>query len=112
MIEFVLLWAGIVVWGLFFGFVFASILRSEIIRLPFRRPWQCIKHLLPWFWITERHWQEFQQGVEIALTDPHEPEWKRRVELKRHGHLGIFINNLRHHWWKPKYHLFIIKTKK
>lgn len=109
MIEKILMLTGLIAWGVFSICFLYRILTSEIVRLPFRRPWYCIKHLLPWFWIDEARWAEFQQGIDIAMSDPREPEWKRQVELKRYGHFGIFIDNLRSDWWQTKYHLFIVK---
>lgn len=109
MIEKILMLSGLIAWGAFGICFLHCLLTSEIIRLPFRKPWYCIKHLLPWFWISERRWAEFQQGIDIAMSDPREPEWKRQIELKRYGHLGIFIDNLRNDWWQPKYHLFIVR---
>lgn len=109
MIKTILLYTGAIAWGLVFAFLIYHLLKSELIRLPFRRPWQFIKHILPWFWIDEGHWREFQQGIDIAMSNSRETEWKRHVELKRYGQLGILIDNLREHWWQPKYHLFIVK---
>lgn len=85
------------------------LLLGKTFHLLFRRPWQCIKHLLPWFWRTETDWQEMEQSVKNAKTDTFEPEWKRHVILKRWKCFGIFIDEWHKYWWQPKYHLFIIK---
>lgn len=107
MLNMICLWTGRVVWILAGIALLVRLYFCEFWRLPLRRPWQFMKHLLPWFWETEADWQDREQ----VLQNPkrrYQNHWDD-VELRRYGCLGIFIDNVRTNWWKPKYHLFIIK---
>ena len=108
MLDLICLWIGRIVIGIILlivcAIVCAIVLRA--LDVPLRRLWYSIKHLIPCYWITEKHWKEYEDYC-------HRPETEKNpliagVRYWRKGCFGIltFPNEKR---WSPKHHLFIIK---
>lgn len=77
------------------------------LRILFRRPWQSVKHLLPWFWIKDSLWAEYEDRL-AYYRKTHNAEWED-VELITKNHFGIMYVPKPKYWWQPKNHYFIIK---
>ena len=104
MFDIVALWCGrimlIIVIISFTGFSLFLIIKGISILL--RKPYYCIKRLLPWKWITEK---EYVEIVERVGKNPKFPNAK----LIRKGRFGnLYIPN-KINWWDAKNHFFFVK---
>ena len=58
-----------------------------------RRPWYCIKRLLPWKWVTEKEIKGIEKTLICLYKDKNMslPKWKQDVKIIRKAVLEIFI---------------------
>lgn len=107
MLDLICLWIGRIIVGILFLIACAFVLKA--LSVPLRKPWYFIKHLMPWKWVTEKQWQEYETACRIAQTEKNPPEWKIGAYTRRKGRLGILTFPNDKKWWSPKNHLFFIK---
>lgn len=106
-IHFILLITGSIVWLCIIGTVVYCF--CHLIRLLCRRPWQFIKHILPWFWIDEERWEELNRSPKM-WKKINETDHRAYVYFKRRGRLGIMYDPKHEYWYQPVRHLFVIKN--
>lgn len=105
MLDLICLWVGRIVVGIILLIVCAIVLRA--FGVPLRRPWYFIKHLIPWYWVTEKQWKKYEDYC-------HRPETEKNplivgVKYWRKGCFGVLTFPNENQRWSPKHHLFIIK---
>lgn len=90
-------------------FVFCLLIKGISILL--RKPYYCIKRLLPWKWVTEEEIKGIEKTLSCLYKDKNIslPKWKQDVKIIRKGRFGnLYIPN-KVNWWDSKNHLFFIK---
>lgn len=99
-IVFILLIILIGIFIYFFGFF----------CIPLRRPWYCIKRLMPWKWILIEEYKKYKRICFLASKHSEKYEdWKIGIKVNRKGRFGNLIIPNKKYWWEPKNHFFIIK---
>lgn len=105
MLDLICLWVGRIIVGIILLIVCAIVLR--LLAVPLRRPWYFIKHLMPWHWVTEKHWKKCEDYCRRTTTEQHPRIADARCWRK--GRFGVLTFPKENQWWSPKHHLFIIK---
>lgn len=104
MFDIICLWCGRIVLGAIAA-ILASICLFLIIKgvsVLLRKPYYCIKRLLPWEWLTEKRYSE----VVKSLNE--NPKFSN-VKIIRKGRFGnLYIPN-KINWWDAKNHFFFVK---
>ena len=104
MLDIICLWIGRIVLFIV-GLILLLILLSIILKgisVLLRKPYYCIKRLLPWRWLTEEGYNEI---VKVKNENPR----FSNVKVIRKGNFGnLYIPN-KVNWWDSKNHYFIIK---
>lgn len=108
-IKTICLFTGYIIW--FCILCFALYFLYHFVCILLRRPWQCIKHLLPWFWIDEDHWNALCRAPKM-WRKLSKDDYRAYVYYKRYGRLGIMYSPKHEYWYQPIRHFFIIKTIK
>lgn len=113
MFDIICLWCGRII-----IFTIAAILASVClfliikgVSILLRKPYYCIKRLLPWKWATENEIKGIQNTFDNLYKDDISslPKWKRNVKIIRKGRFGnLYIPN-KLNWWDAKNHFFFIK---
>lgn len=111
MLDIICLWIGRVVLSVLLIILIGIFIYSfSFFCIPLRRPWYCIKRLMPWKWITVNEYKEYKRICNLILKNPDGFEsWKIGAKIVRKGRFGNLIIPNKEHWWNPKNHFFIIK---
>lgn len=104
MFDIICLWCGrVIIFAL--AAIFTSVCLFLIIKgisVLLRKPYYCIKRLLPWKWLTEKEYSE------IVKSRNKNPKFSD-VKIIRKGHFGnLYIPN-KVNWWDAKNHFFFVK---
>ena len=111
MLDIICLWIGRIVFSiLLIALIGIFIYCFSFLRIPLRRPWYCIKRLMPWKWISKEDYKLYKRICQRARKNPDKFE-KRKTTARvvRKGRFGNLIIPDNEHWWAPKNHFFIIK---
>lgn len=112
----VIYFTGFAVWFIFLAFIFSllSFFLFKGVSILLRRPYYCIKHLLPWKWWSQEKYQCYLKAIEKSKKSPDDySNFIHYVELKRKNNFAILIDNDKNKkWYQPKYHFIYIKGVK
>lgn len=72
------------------------------ISVLLRKPYYCIKRLLPWKWLTEKGYNEIKKAK-------NENPCFSNVKIIRKGNFGNLYIPDKANWWDAKNHFFFIK---
>lgn len=112
MLDIVCLWVGRIVLFIV-GLILLLILLSIVIKgisVLLRKPYYCIKRLLPWKWVTFEEIKDMQRTIDCFYKEQSFlPKWKQDIKIIIKGRFGnLYIPN-KANWWDSKNHYFIIK---
>ena len=111
MLDIICLWIGRIVLSILLIILIGILIYFfSFFCIPLRRPWYCIKRLMPWEWISKEDYKRYKRICQRARKNPDEFEkWKSTARVVRKGRFGNLIIPDNKHWWAPKNHFFIIK---
>lgn len=104
MLDIICLWIGRCILFLCSLIIVSIILFFAVkgISILLRKPYYCIKRLLPWKWITEKTYFDI-----VKACNKNTNFSGARVTLK--GRFGNFYIPNKANWWDAKNHFFFIK---